>query len=98
ARGWTRQQAIDYYLANSARSAHEIGNEVDRIIAHPGSVPVYKIGELKIKELRAWAEKELGSGFDIRAFHDHLLGDGQLPLDLLEKRMREWVSAQRPGR
>ncbi|HEX6862920.1 MAG TPA: DUF885 domain-containing protein [Thermoanaerobaculia bacterium] len=98
ARGWTRQQAIDYYAINSARSEREITNEVDRIIAHPGSVPVYKIGELKIKELRAYAEKELGSGFDIRAFHDHLLGDGQLPLDLLEKRMREWVSAQRPGR
>ena len=98
ARRWTRQQAIDYYAANSARSEREIENEVDRIIAHPGSVPVYKIGELKIKELRAYAEKELGSGFDIRAFHDHLLGDGQLPLDLLEKRMREWVSAQRSRR
>ena len=98
ARGWTRQQAIDYYMSNSARSEHEIGNEVDRIIVQPGSVPAYKIGELKIKELRAYAEKELGSGFDIRAFHDHLLSQGQLPLDLLEKRMRDWVSAQLPRR
>ena len=98
AKGWTRRQAIDYYMANSARSEHEIGNEVDRIIVQPGSVPAYKIGELKIKELRAWAEKELGPGFDIRAFHDHLLGQGQLPLDLLEKRMRDWVSAQPPRR
>jgi len=92
ARSWTRQQAIDYYLANSAKSAHEIGNEVDRIIAHPGSVPVYKIGELKIRELRAYAEKELGPRFDIRAFHDRVLGHGQLPLDLLEKSVREWVT------
>ena len=92
ARGWTRQQAIDYYMANSARSGHEIGNEVDRIIAHPGSVPVYKIGELKIRELRAYAEKELGPRFDIRAFHDRVLGHGQLPLDLLEKSIRDWVS------
>jgi uncharacterized protein (DUF885 family) len=90
-RGWTRQQAIDYYLANSARSAHEIGNEVDRIIAHPGTVPVYKVGELKIRELRAYAEKELGARFDIRAFHDRVLGHGQLPLDLLEKSVKEWV-------
>jgi uncharacterized protein (DUF885 family) len=96
--GWSRQQAIDYYTANSAKSEQDIVNEVDRIIAHPGSVPVYKIGELKIKELRAYAEKELGAGFDIRAFHDHLLGQGQLPLDLLEKRMRDWVSAQPPRR
>ncbi|HVG08257.1 MAG TPA: DUF885 domain-containing protein [Thermoanaerobaculia bacterium] len=97
-RGWTRQHALDYYMTNTARTGHEIENEVDRIIAHPGSVPVYKIGELKIKELRAYAEKELGAAFDIRAFHDHLLGQGQLPLDLLEKRMRDWVSAQRPRR
>lgn len=98
ARGWTRQQAIDYYMANSARSAHEVGNEVDRILAHPGSVPVYKIGELKIRELRAYAEKELGAGFDIRAFHDRVLGHGQLPLDLLEKSVREWVREQLPAR
>ncbi|MFL6201426.1 MAG: DUF885 domain-containing protein [Thermoanaerobaculia bacterium] len=94
-KGWTRQQAIDYYMANSARSAHEIGNEVDRIIAHPGSVPVYKIGELKIRELRAYAEKELGPRFDIRAFHDRVLGHGQLPLDLLEKSIKDWVRTQK---
>lgn len=98
ARGWTRQQTIDYYLANTARSAHEVGNEVDRIIAHPGSVPVYKIGELKIRELRAYAEKELGSSFDVRAFHDRVLGHGQLPLDLLEKSIREWVRERLPAR
>ena len=95
ARGWTRQQAIDYYLANTARSAHEVENEVDRIIVSPGRVPVYKIGELKIRELRAYAQKELGPRFDLRAFHDRVLGRGQLPLDLLEKSIRDWVREQR---
>lgn len=90
-KGWTREQAIDYYLAHSARSRHEIENEVDRIIVHPGTVPCYKVGELKIKEMRAYAERELGSRFDIRAFHDQVLGHGQLPLDLLEKSIREWA-------
>ncbi|HEX7183301.1 MAG TPA: DUF885 domain-containing protein [Thermoanaerobaculia bacterium] len=98
ARGWTRQQAIDYYAANTARSAHEIGNEVDRIIIQPGSVPAYKIGELKIRELRAYAQKELGPRFDLRAFHDRVLGHGQLPLDLLEKSIKAWVREQLPPR
>lgn len=98
ARGWTRQQAIDYYLANTARSAHEIENEVDRIIVRPGTVPVYKIGELEIRELRAYAQKELGPRFDLRAFHDHVLGHGQLPLDLLEKSIKDWVREQLPPR
>ncbi len=98
ARGWTRQQAIDYYLANTARSTREIENEVDRIIVQPGSVPAYKIGELKIRELRAYAQKELGSRFDLRAFHDRVLGHGQLPLDLLEKSIKDWVREQLPPR
>jgi len=100
AKGWTRQQALDYYQANSARSEHEIELEVNRIIVLPGTVPAYKIGELKILELRAFAQKELGARFDLRAFHDRLLGHGQLPLDLLEKSIMEWVqslkSAQSP--
>ncbi|HEV8578823.1 MAG TPA: DUF885 domain-containing protein [Thermoanaerobaculia bacterium] len=96
--GWTRQQAIDYCKANSARTEHEIEAEVDRYIAHPGSAPCYKVGELKIKELRAYAEKELGPKFDIRAFHDHLLGSGQLPLDLLESRMKAWVAEMKAAR
>jgi len=93
--GWTRQQAIDYYTANSAKPALEITAEVDRIISQPGTVPAYKLGELKIRELRAFAEKELGSRFDIRAFHDRVLANGQLPLDLLDKSIREWVAARR---
>ena len=89
--GWTRQQAIDYCRANSAKTSHEIEQEVNRYIVQPGSVPAYKIGELKILELRRHAERELGQHFDIRDFHDAVLGSGQLPLDLLEKRIRLWV-------
>jgi uncharacterized protein (DUF885 family) len=92
AKGWSRQQAIDYCRANSAKTEREIANEVDRYIVQPGSVPAYKIGELKIRELRRYAEKELGAKFDIRAFHDLILGGGQLPLDLLEKRVKAWVA------
>lgn len=94
-KGWTRQQAIEYCRANSAKTEREIENEVDRYIVHPGSVPCYKIGELKILELRHYAEKELGAKFDIRAFHDEILGRGQLPLDLLEKNIKAWVAARR---
>jgi uncharacterized protein (DUF885 family) len=93
--GWTRQQAIDYYKADTAKSEHEIEVEVDRIIVQPGSVPAYKVGELKIRELRSYAERELGPKFDIRAFHDHLLGHGQLPLDLLETSVKAWVTGIR---
>lgn len=96
-RGWTRQQAIDYYAANTARSPREIENEVDRIIVQPGTVPAYKVGELKIRELRAYAQKELGPKFDLRAFHDRVLGHGQLPLDLLEKSIRDWVRERAAG-
>ncbi|HSF38183.1 MAG TPA: DUF885 domain-containing protein [Thermoanaerobaculia bacterium] len=97
-RGWTRQQAIDYGKANSARTPHVIEAEIDRYIAQPGTAPVYKLGELKIKELRAYAERELGERFDLRVFHDHLLGHGQLPLDLLEQSVKEWVAgAKEPG-
>jgi len=92
-KGWTRQQAIDYCRANSSKTEREIENEVDRYIVQPGSVPCYKIGELKIRELRRYAEKELGTKFDVRAFHDQILGSGQLPLDLLEKKIKAWVSA-----
>jgi uncharacterized protein (DUF885 family) len=93
--GWTRQQAIDYARANSARTEHVIEAEIDRYIASPAGAVVYKIGELKIKELRAYAEKELGPKFDLRAFHDQILGHGQLPLDLLEKNIKAWVAEAR---
>jgi uncharacterized protein (DUF885 family) len=93
--GWTRQQALDYFKANSAKAEHDIEVEVDRYIVWPGQALAYKIGELKIKEMRAYAEKELGPKFDIRAFHDHVLGNGALPLDLLEKNIKAWVAEEK---
>jgi prolyl oligopeptidase len=92
--GWSRQKAIDYFLANASKTEHDITVEVDRYIVWPGQALAYKIGELKLKELRAFAAKELGGKFDIRQFHDQVLDNGALPLDILEKRIREWVSAQ----
>ncbi|PYQ55765.1 MAG: DUF885 domain-containing protein, partial [Acidobacteria bacterium] len=93
--GWTRQQAIDYFKANAAKTEHDIEVEVDRYIVWPGQALAYKLGELKIKELRAYTEKELGPKFDVRAFHDHVLGNGALPLDLLEKNIKVWVAEEK---
>ncbi|HET7452771.1 MAG TPA: DUF885 domain-containing protein [Thermoanaerobaculia bacterium] len=99
---WSRQQAIDYCRENSARSDHDIEQEVDRYIVQPGSAPAYKIGERKILELRSLAERELGTAFDVRDFHEAVLGGGQLPLDLLERRVDDWIADRKaaggPGR
>ena len=89
------QQAIDYFKANAGKAEHDIEVEVDRYIVWPGQALAYKIGELKIKELRAYAEKELGPTFDLRAFHDQVLGNGALPLDLLEKNIKAWVAEEK---
>jgi uncharacterized protein (DUF885 family) len=97
AKGWTRQQAIDFFVANSSKPLHDIEVEIDRYLAWPGQALAYKLGELKIKELRANAERELGEKFDVRAFHDQLLGAGPLPLSLLETRMKEWVKGKKGG-
>lgn len=91
---WTRQQAVDFFLENAAKSEKDINNEIDRYISWPGQALAYKIGELKIKELRARAEKALGEDFDLKAFHDHLLGAGSMPLDMLESRMDGWIAGQ----
>lgn len=93
--GWTRQQAIDYMLANSAGTELDTVSEIDRYIGWPGQACAYKIGELKITELRKRAEKALGSKFDVRAFHDEVLGAGALPLSVLEKRMDRWIEKQK---
>ena len=93
--GWTRQQAIDYFLANSSKTEHDVTVEVDRYIVWPGQALAYKIGELKIKELRAYSEKELGDKFDIRQFHDQVLDNGAVPLDVLEKRIKDWVAEKK---
>lgn len=92
--GWSRQQAIDFFKENAAKTELDIINEIDRYIGNPGQALAYKIGQLKMLELRAEAEAALGDSFDIRAFHDELLGAGSLPLDLLEQRMDAWVEAQ----
>ncbi len=91
--GWTREQAIDYFKANAGKAEHDITVEVDRYIVWPGQALAYKIGELKIKELRSYASSTLGSKFDIRAFHDQVLGAGALPLDALDARIHAWVAS-----
>ena len=95
AKGWSKQQAIDFFTSNVGKAEHDINVEVDRYISWPGQALAYKIGELKIKELRAYATKELGEKFNIRAFHDQILGNGSLPLDVLEKHIKEWVAEVR---
>jgi uncharacterized protein (DUF885 family) len=92
--GWTRQQAIDFMLANTSSTLLNIENEVDRYIAWPGQALAYKIGELKIRELRARAEKELGTKFNLREFHDVILLGGSLPLNVLESRVEEWIKLE----
>ena len=92
--GWSREQAINYLKENSGLSESFIEAEIDRYIVWPAQALAYKIGELKIKELRARAEKALGPKFDIRKFHNALIDDGPLPLDVLEQRIEEWIKAQ----
>jgi len=91
--GWTREQAIDYFKANAAKTEHDITVEVDRYIVWPGQALAYKIGELKIKELRAYSARTLGDRFDVRAFHDQVLGAGAVPLDVLDARIHAWVAS-----
>ena len=93
-KGWSRQQAIDYFKANAGKAEHDIINEIDRYIAWPGQALAYKIGELKIQALRKEAEAELGERFDIRGFHDTVLGAGAIPLNLLERNVRAWIADQ----
>lgn len=91
ARGWTEQEAIDYFLANSPQPLENVRSEIQRYIIMPGQATSYKIGMLKIQSLRAKAELALGEKFDIRAFHDTVLGGGALPLSLLERRVDCWI-------
>ena len=92
ARHWTRQQAIDYFKANAAKTEADIVNEVDRYISWPGQALAYKIGQLKILELRSLAQRQLGATFEIRDFHDVVLSNGAVPLDVLERQVKEWIA------
>ncbi len=91
--GWSRQKAIEYMLQNSAKTENDVTVEVDRYIVWPGQALTYKLGELKIKELRATAQRKLGERFDIRKFHNAVLDNGAMPLSLLEKQIDSWVDS-----
>jgi uncharacterized protein (DUF885 family) len=93
AKGWTRQQVLDYMYANSAAAETQAISEAERFIAIPGQALAYKIGELKIRELRTRAEQKLGARFDIKAFHRQVLQDGSLPLSLLEAKIDRWTAS-----
>nr|WP_218312709.1 DUF885 domain-containing protein [Alteromonas antoniana] len=94
AKGWTREQAIDFMLANSGMTRTEVVAEVERYIAIPSQALAYKVGALKIQELRKKAEEALGDDFDIKAFHAQVLGTGALPLPILEQKIDRWIASQ----
>lgn len=91
-KGWSRDQALAYLREHTALSEHEVGTEVDRYISWPAQALSYKLGEIRIVDLRAEAEKELGSDFDIRAFHDALLAQGSVPLPVLDQQIRQFIA------
>lgn len=96
-KGWSKQRAVDYMLDNTALSPANIDAEVNRYITWPGQALAYKVGELKIRELRELAERELGSSFDLRAFHDTVLENGSVPMSVLETYVKKWIEAQKSG-
>lgn len=92
---WTRAQAIQYFMQNCPKHELDVTNEIDRYIAWPGQALAYKTGELKIKELRAHARQDLGERFDLKDFHDVVLGSGPLPLDILERNVNQWIAERK---
>jgi len=97
AKRWTRQQAIDYFLANTPISKGDIVTEVERYFVNPGQALGYKIGAMKILELRKRAREALGEKFDIRAFHDVVIGRGAMPLSVLQRQVELWMDKQISG-
>lgn len=95
---WTRQQMVDYFHQHSTADEPSVQAEVDRYIAMPGQALAYKVGQLKILEIRKRAQSELGAKFDIKAFHDELLGGGSLPMDVLDARMNAWIQRQKTAK
>jgi uncharacterized protein (DUF885 family) len=93
--GWTREQAIDYMLAHTAENRQAVENEVDRYIGWPGQATAYMLGNLEIRRLREMAERELGTRFDIRAFHDKVLENGSVPLPFLRENIERWIAAEK---
>ncbi len=96
-KGWSRQQAVDYMLANSAISRTDAESEINRYIANPGQALAYKVGQMKIRELRTRAEKALGAKFDVRQFHEQVLMTGSLPLAVLEAKIDKWIAEKLAG-
>ncbi|ASR43016.1 hypothetical protein BEN78_06115 [Xanthomonas citri pv. mangiferaeindicae] len=97
AKGWTEQQAVDYFRQNSSIPQAAIESEIRRYLIMPGQATAYKVGMIRIQALRRKAETELGDRFDIRGFHDTVLGGGALPLDLLEQRVDHWIAEKKAG-
>ena len=94
-KNWTREQAVAYLKSNTALSVHEVNTEIDRYISWPGQALSYKIGELKIRELRKKAEDALGTNFDIREFHEIILEEGTVTLPILEKRIISYIDRKK---
>ncbi len=95
--GWSREQVVDFFRKSGAVDEPTIQSETDRYIAWPAQALSYKLGQLKIRELRERAQKELGAKFDIRTFHDEVLDGGALPLDVLDARVTRWIATQKGG-
>jgi uncharacterized protein (DUF885 family) len=97
-KGWTREQAVAYLSSNTALSLHEVNTEINRYISWPGQALAYKMGEIKIKELRKKAEDKLGDKFDIREFHDMVLSEGTVTLKILEGMVDEFIAEKLKGK
>ena len=95
AKRWSREEAIDYMLSKTGMTEDEVTREIERYVVWPGQATAYKVGQLYILRLRAMAEKELGDGFDIKEFHEMLLLNGAMPLEILEESVTLWVNEQK---